>query len=131
MGGIGNRLHQPVGDREADRLGDLQQSERFQRSILENFFTNSFRETDGAIQFRVPAGPGAKAAEMPALFQLPFGAPGDQRKTNFFSAADGQFDLIAQVYRDWQISGDTQWLARIWPRVKKSLEFAWTGWVPP
>jgi non-lysosomal glucosylceramidase len=101
-----------------------------QRSILDNFYTNSFQESDGAIQFRVPAGPGAQASAMSPLYQAPFGAPGADGKTNFFSAADGQFGMIAQVYRDWHISGDTEWLAKVWPRVKKSLEFAWTGWDP-
>lgn len=102
-----------------------------QRSMLNNFYTNSFRESDGAIQFRVPVGPGAKAADMPPLYQAPFGTSGGAAaKTNFFPAADGQFGMIAQVYRDWQISGDTEWLKQLWPRVKKSLEFAWVGWDP-
>ena len=102
-----------------------------QRSILNNFYDNGFRESDGAIQFRVPAGPGAKAVDMPALFQEPFGTSGaPPAKTNFFPAADGQFGMIAQVYRDWHISGDTEWLTKLWPRVKKSLEFAWTKWDP-
>jgi non-lysosomal glucosylceramidase len=101
-----------------------------QRSILNNFYNNGFRESDGAIQFRVPAGPGAKASEMPAIYQAPFSASDSQNKTNFFCAADGQFGMIAQVYRDWHISGDTEWLKAVWPRVKKSLEYAWTVWDP-
>jgi len=100
-----------------------------QRSILNNFYSNSFRESDGAVQFRVPVGPGAKADKMPAVYQEPFGTSGAlQEKSNFLSAADGQFGMISQVYRDWHISGDTEWLKSIWPRVKKSLEFAWVRW---
>jgi uncharacterized protein (DUF608 family) len=100
-----------------------------QRSILNNFYFNSFRESDGAIQFRVPVAPGAKADKMPAVYQEPFGTSGAlQEKSNFLSAADGQFGMVSQVYRDWHISGDTEWLKSIWPRVKKSLEFAWSRW---
>jgi len=103
-----------------------------QRSILNNFFFNSLRESDGAIQFRIPVGPNAKAAEMPKTFQSPFGSDksSNQEKTNFFTAADGQFGLITQVYRDWHICGDKAWLEKLWPRVRKGMEYAWTGWDP-
>ena len=30
------------------------------------------------------------------------------------------------MYRDWKIAGDSDWLARLWPDVKKSLAFAWS-----
>ena len=43
------------------------------------------------------------------------------------AAADGQMGSIMRVYREWKLSGDTQWLAGIWPKVKSALEFAWTG----
>jgi uncharacterized protein (DUF608 family) len=33
---------------------------------------------------------------------------------------------LVKVYREWKISGDTDWLRRLWPQVKKSLEFAWS-----
>ena len=47
-----------------------------------------------------------------------------------FAAADGQMGQIMHAYLDWSLSGDTEWLRRIWPRVKKALEFAWVpgGW---
>jgi non-lysosomal glucosylceramidase len=41
------------------------------------------------------------------------------------AAADGQMGGIIKVYREWIISGDTDWLKSIWPKVKKALEFAW------
>ncbi len=41
------------------------------------------------------------------------------------AAADGQMGGIIKVYREWKISGDTEWLRKIWPQVKKALEFAW------
>jgi len=43
------------------------------------------------------------------------------------AAADGQMGTIVRVYRDWKLSGDNEWLAKLWPNIKKSLEFAWTG----
>ena len=39
--------------------------------------------------------------------------------------ADGQFGGVMRVYRDWKISGDNGWLRDIWPKVKRSIEFAW------
>jgi non-lysosomal glucosylceramidase len=47
-----------------------------------------------------------------------------------FAAADGQMGQILHAYIDWIQSGDDAWLREYWPRVKKSLEFAWIpgGW---
>jgi non-lysosomal glucosylceramidase len=42
-------------------------------------------------------------------------------------AADGQMGSIMRVYREWKFSGDSLWLAGLWPAVKRSLEYAWTG----
>ncbi len=46
------------------------------------------------------------------------------------SAADGQMGCLMKLYRDWQLSGDTGWLRRLWPQAKRALEFAWieNGW---
>ena len=41
--------------------------------------------------------------------------------------ADGQFGNVMKLYRDWRLSGDTDWLRRLWPRAKKSIEFAWSA----
>jgi len=45
----------------------------------------------------------------------------------FKACADGQMGEIVRVYREWKISGDTQWLRKLWPKVKLALEFAWRG----
>lgn len=47
-----------------------------------------------------------------------------------FAAADGQMGQIIHAYLDWKLSGDNDWLAKMWPRIKKGLEFAWVpgGW---
>jgi non-lysosomal glucosylceramidase len=57
---------------------------------------------------------------------LPF-----NKKENWqVAAADGQMGTIMKVYREWQLSGDDQFLQRTWPGVKKALAFAWIkgGW---
>jgi uncharacterized protein (DUF608 family) len=47
-----------------------------------------------------------------------------------FAAADGQMGQIMHAYMDWKLSGDHEWLASMWPRIKKGIEFAWIpgGW---
>jgi uncharacterized protein (DUF608 family) len=42
-------------------------------------------------------------------------------------AADGQMGTLIKVYRDWQLSGDDAKLKEMWPTIKKSMAFAWTG----
>jgi uncharacterized protein (DUF608 family) len=46
------------------------------------------------------------------------------------AAADGQMGCILKVYREWLLSGDEAWLRRLWPRVRKAVEFCWIpgGW---
>jgi len=46
------------------------------------------------------------------------------------AAADGQMGCIMKMYRDWQLSGDDEMLKRLWPNVKRALEFCWIkgGW---
>ena len=39
------------------------------------------------------------------------------------AAADGQLGGIMKVFRDWQISGDTAWLKRIYPLAKRSIDY--------
>jgi uncharacterized protein (DUF608 family) len=41
------------------------------------------------------------------------------------TAADGQMGTIMKMYRDWQLSGDTEFLKKSWPNVKNALSFAW------
>jgi uncharacterized protein (DUF608 family) len=40
-------------------------------------------------------------------------------------AADGQMGTIIKMYRDWQRSGDTEFLRKSWPNVKNAMTFAW------
>ncbi len=80
-----------------------------QRSQREADYKYAMRD-DGFIQFRLP---------------LPLGAAPDFR---FHPAADGQMGGVMQVYREWMISGDTEWMKRQWPSARKALEFAWKYW---
>jgi non-lysosomal glucosylceramidase len=40
--------------------------------------------------------------------------------------ADGHFGALIKTYRDWRLSGDTEWLKRWWPAMKRALEYAWS-----
>ena len=35
-----------------------------------------------------------------------------------------------KVHREWRISGDTDWLRRLWPKVKASLNYCIEAWDP-
>jgi len=80
-----------------------------QRSMTEAHLTWSMSD-DGFIQFRMP---------------LPLGT---RAQAGFLPCADGQNGLVMQVYREWLLSGDDAWLRRVWPQVRKALEFAWKYW---
>jgi len=80
-----------------------------QRSMLEASLRNAMQR-DGFVHFRMPLPPGTKPPR------------------RFFPAADGQMGQVMQVYREWLISGDEEWLRRIWPLAKRALEFAWKYW---
>ena len=79
---------------------------RLERGMRDADYRYNLR-ADGGMSFRL---------------QLPLG----RGRSSFRPCADGQFGGIVKVYRDWKISGDTDWLARLWPAVKKSLAFAWS-----
>ena len=66
---------------------------------------------DGAMDFRV---------------NLPLGSAPDPNQI----AADGQMGCIMKLYREWQLSGDNDFLKEYWPACKSALGFAWKerGW---
>ena len=80
-----------------------------QRSMREADWANSMMD-DGYVTFRMPLPLGTKATP------------------NFHPAADGQMGTVIQAYREWLISGDDEWLNKMWPAVKQALEFAWKYW---
>jgi uncharacterized protein (DUF608 family) len=40
--------------------------------------------------------------------------------------ADGHFGAVIKTYRDWKLSGDTEWLRAYWPKVRRAIEYAWS-----
>jgi len=54
----------------------------------------------------------------------------DGKERSGFAAADGQMGQIIHAYMDWRLSGDTDWLGALWPRIRKAMEFCWApgGW---
>lgn len=53
-------------------------------------------------------------------------------KASSFSkvAADGQMGCIVKLYREWQLSGDDEFLKELYPKAKSALSYAWIegGW---
>ena len=49
---------------------------------------------------------------------------------DFYAASDGQLGGIMKVYREWRISGDSQWLKELFPRVKASMDYCINTWDP-
>ena len=79
-----------------------------ERSMRTADYKHNMRE-DGGMCFRL---------------QLPLGSP----PNDFHACADGQMGGVLKTYRDWKISGDDAWLKRLWPKVKRALEYAWVAW---
>lgn len=77
-----------------------------ERSMRENDFRYNQRP-DGGMAFRL---------------QLPLGSD----RWGFRSCVDGEMGGVIKSFREWKISGDTAWLRKWWPSIKKSLEFAWS-----
>ncbi|MDI9498775.1 MAG: GH116 family glycosyl-hydrolase [Bacillota bacterium] len=75
----------------------------------------SMRELDYSYNLRPDGG-------MPFRLQLPLGSP----RSDFRPCVDGQMGGVLKVFREWKICGDTDWLRRWWPAVKKSLHYAWS-----
>lgn len=46
------------------------------------------------------------------------------------AAADGQMGCIMKLYREWQLSGDEDFLRTLYPKAKSALSYAWIkgGW---
>jgi len=49
---------------------------------------------------------------------------------DYYAAADGQLGGIMKFYRDWRISGDDEWMKRLYPLVKESMDFCIDHWDP-
>jgi uncharacterized protein (DUF608 family) len=49
---------------------------------------------------------------------------------SWHAASDGQLGGLMKLYRDWQISGDLDWLKQMYPLAKRSLEYGISTWDP-
>lgn len=54
--------------------------------------------------------------------KLPLG----RYRGNFHPCVDGQMATVIKVYRDWKITGNSEWLRDNWSEIKNILEFAWS-----
>ena len=75
-----------------------------QRTTIENEFKYSTDEF-GDMEFRI---------------KLPMGRPFGR----FRPCVDGQMGAVLRCYREWKISGDNEWLKKIYPDMVKVLSFA-------
>jgi non-lysosomal glucosylceramidase len=50
---------------------------------------------------------------------------GDQKPE---AAVDGQMGSILRVLREWRMSGDREWLGKVWPGVKRALKYTRKHW---
>jgi hypothetical protein len=67
-------------------------------------------------------------AEGHCAFRAPL--PIREATHDFHAAADGQLGGVLKLHRDWRISGDSDWLRRLWPGVARSLDYAIRTWDP-
>jgi uncharacterized protein (DUF608 family) len=83
-----------------------------ERGMRENSFLVE-TDADGRMRFRT---------------RTPYNA--DPFQAEAPAAADGQMGEVVQLLRDYQLSGDRDFLARLWPSARRALEYAWRpgGW---
>jgi len=48
----------------------------------------------------------------------------------FHAAADGQLGGLMKLHREWRIGGDTDWLRKLWPAARQSLDYCIATWDP-
>jgi uncharacterized protein (DUF608 family) len=51
-------------------------------------------------------------------------------ESTFYAAADGQLGGIMKMYRDWRISGDSEWMKKMYPSVAVSMDYCIKTWDP-
>jgi uncharacterized protein (DUF608 family) len=79
-----------------------------ERSMRETDFLMNMRP-DGSMSFRTPV-------------------PLRQGGNKVHPAADGQMGCVMKVYREWMRGASDDWLRRLWPGVKRAIEYAWVKW---
>ncbi len=76
-----------------------------ERGMRETEYTYDTR-ADGAVRFRTP---------LPRTEEVP---------PNTTPCVDGQMGGVIKTYREWKLSGDTEWLKSVYSVMKKTLDFA-------
>ncbi len=61
---------------------------------------------------------------------FPSALPEGPVKHDYFAASDGQLGGIMKAFRDWQISGNHEWLVKMYPLAKRSLDYCIRTWDP-
>ncbi len=56
--------------------------------------------------------------------------PAGRDVTEFRACVDGQMGCVLKCYREWKLSGDTDWLRARWDWIKQILEYAWSSQNP-
>lgn len=69
-------------------------------------------------------GPVGKQGALNFRVMIPLGA----ESTLWHAASDGQLGGVVQLYRDWRLTGDDEYLKELWPSAKQALEFSWVQW---
>lgn len=70
------------------------------------------------------------ATDTTGLMSFRVGLPLKNAQSMKVAAADGQMGTIMKFYRDWQLSGDSVFLKKYWPKVRSALAYCWIpgGW---
>lgn len=79
-----------------------------ERTIRESQFAWNF-DPNGGLHFRL---------------HLPLGL---HAGTSGHPAVDACFGEVLKTFREWKVSGDSAWLKKIWPSVRKAMEYTWSG----
>jgi len=58
------------------------------------------------------------------------GLPLATKARSTIACADGQMQCAVKAYENWKKTGDDAWMKRLYPRIRKSIEFCWIpgGW---
>jgi non-lysosomal glucosylceramidase len=70
------------------------------------------------------------AANAEGLMSFRVSLPLDSAQSFVKVAADGQMGCLIKLYRDWQLSGDNDFLKALYPKAKSAMSYAWKkgGW---
>jgi len=58
---------------------------------------------------------------MSIRLMLPLGVPWQP----FHSCVDGVCGEVMKIYREWKVSGDAEWLRKMWPTARNAVSYAW------